>query len=110
MPGQPATVTLLNDEVRESNPAGQFLEQHVRATEFIQSDVEATADVVESSIGMPANQARTALEGPLSNFVTDPREIGNGTEVFSQFANENGQIDEQLSLDQIFDDTIYDTL
>jgi NitT/TauT family transport system substrate-binding protein len=110
MPGQPAAVTLMSDSVRESDLAGQFVEQHVRATEFIRSDTEATADIVESGIGMSAAQARSALEGPLSNFVTDPREIENGTEVFSRFASENGQIDERLTLDQIFDYSVYDGL
>ncbi|MXR40472.1 ABC transporter substrate-binding protein [Halobaculum sp. WSA2] len=110
MPGQPAAVTLMSDEVRSSDVAGQFLEQHVRATEFIESDPDATANIVESGIGMAADQARAALDGPLSNFVTDPRGIESGTEIFSQFANENGQIDEQLSLDQIFDYSVYDNL
>lgn len=110
MPGQPAAVTLMSDEVRSSNVAGQFLEQHVRATEFIENDVEATAQIVESGIGMAADNARAALEGPLSNFITDPREIENGTEIFSEFANENGQIDEQLTTDQIFDYSVYDNL
>jgi NitT/TauT family transport system substrate-binding protein len=110
MPGQPAAVTLMSDEVRDSDVAGQFLEQHVRATEFIEGDTEATAEIVESGIGMAADQAQTALEGPLSNFVTDPREIENGTEIFSEFAAQNGQIDEQLSLDQIFDYSIYEGL
>jgi NitT/TauT family transport system substrate-binding protein len=110
MPGQPAAVTLMSDEVRDSDIAGQFLEQHVRATEFIENDTAATADIVESGIGMAAEQAQAALEGPLSNFVTDAREIESGTEVFSQFANENGQIDEQLTLDQIFDHSVYESL
>ncbi|PSQ07180.1 nitrate ABC transporter substrate-binding protein [Halobacteriales archaeon QS_6_71_20] len=108
MPGQPAAVTLMSDEVRSSDVAGQFLEQHVRATEFIRNDVEATARIVESGIGMAADQARAALEGPLSTFVTDPREIENGTEIFSKFASENGQIDERLSTDRIFDYGVYD--
>ncbi|WP_435067744.1 ABC transporter substrate-binding protein [Haloplanus sp. C73] len=110
MPGQPAAVTLMRDEVRESPLAGQFLEQHVRATEFISNQPEATADIVESGIGMAADQALSALRGPLSNFVTDPREIENGTEIFSRFAAENGQIDEQLTLDQIFDYSVYESL
>ena len=110
MPGQPAAVTLMSDSVRESPVATQFLEQHVSATAFIRNNPDATADIVESGIGMPADQARSALDGPLSNFVTDPSEIENGVEIFSQFANENGQIDEQLSLDQIFDYGVYDGL
>jgi NitT/TauT family transport system substrate-binding protein len=108
MPGQPAAVTLMSDEVRGAPVATQFLEQHVRATEFIRNDPEATADIVESGIGMDAEQALAALQGPLSNFVTDPGEIENGTGIFSRFAHENGQIDEQLSLEQIFDYSVYE--
>ena len=110
MPGQPAAVTLMSDEVRGTPVATQFLEQHVRATEFIRENPEATADIVESSIGMDADRALSALEGPLSNFVTDPREIENGTGIFSEFAAENGQIEEELSPEQIFDYSVYDDL
>ena len=108
MPGQPAAVTLMSDAVRESPLAGQFIEQHIRATEFIGENPEATADIVESGIGMPADQASQALAGPLSNFVTDPREIESGTEIFSQFAADNGQIEGRLSTDDIFDFSVYD--
>ena len=108
MPGQPAAVTLMSDAVRDSELAGQFLEQHVRATEFIEDNPDETADIVESGIGMDRNLARDALDGPLSNFVTDPREVENGVEIFSEFANDNGQIDEALSLEQIFDYSVYD--
>jgi NitT/TauT family transport system substrate-binding protein len=110
MPGQPAAVTLMSDEVRDTPVATQFLDAHVRATEFIRENPAATADIVESSIGMDAEQALSALQGPLSNFVTDPRKIENGTEIFARFANENGQIDERLSLDRIFDYSVYDDL
>ena len=110
MPGQPAAVTLMSDEVRESPLAGQFLEQHVRATEFIDENPDRTAEHVESGIGMPADRARRALDSPLSNFVTDPRAIESGTEIFSEFAHGNGQIDEQLTTEQIFDYDVYDSL
>ena len=110
MPGQPAAVTLMSDDVRERDVAEQFLEQHVRATEFIEENPDETAGHVEEGIGMPAERARKALDSPLSNFVTDPREIENGTEIFAEFAYENGQIDQRLSLDQIFDYDVYDSL
>ena len=110
MPGQPAAVTLMTDSVRESPVATQFLNQHVRATTFINENQSATADIVESGIGMPAEQAQQALGGPLANFVTDPREIEAGTEIFAEFAADNGQTDEQLTRDQIFDYSIYETL
>jgi len=110
MPGQPAAVTLMSDDVRGTPVATQFLEQHVRATEFIRNEPEATAEIVEAGIGMDADQALSALQGPLSNFVTNPREIENGTEIFSRFATQNGQIEGGLSLDQIFDYSVYDGL
>lgn len=110
MPGQPAAVTLMSDEVRDSEVASQFLSQHVRATEFIQENPEETASIVEDGIGMPADQAQLALDGPLSNFITDPSEISDATEIFSAFAHENGQIDDELSSEDIFDNGIYDEL
>ncbi|QFU81604.1 ABC transporter substrate-binding protein [Natronorubrum aibiense] len=110
MPGQPAAVTLMNDEVRDSELGTEFLRQHVRATEFIDENPAATADIVEDGIGMSAEQAQAALDGPLANFVTDPREIENGTEIFSSFAHENGQIDDELALKDVFDYDVYDSL
>ena len=110
MPGQPAAVTMMSDDVRGTDTAEQFLEQHVRATEFIGENPDATAEHVEEGIGMPAERARTALDSQLSNFVTDPRTIEDGTEIFAEFAHENDQIDQQLSLDQIFDYDVYDSL
>jgi NitT/TauT family transport system substrate-binding protein len=110
MPGQPTAVTLMSDEVRESDLATQFLEQHVRATDFINENPDDTAGIVESGIGMDRDLARQALDSPLSNFVTDPREIENGTEIFAEFAYDNGQIDQQLTLDDIFDYSVYESL
>ena len=108
MPGQPAAVTLMTDEVRETDVAREFLEQHVRATEFIDENPDATAEHVSDVIGMPVDRAQRALDSPLSNFVTDPREIEGGTEIFAEFAHRNGQTDDQLELDEIFDTELYD--
>ena len=110
LPGQPAAVTLMSDEVRDSPLAGEFLEQHVRATDFINENPDTTAEHVESGIGMPVDRARKALDSPLSNFITDPNEITEATQVFSEFAADNGQISEQLTNDAIFDLDVYDSL
>ncbi|OTF00943.1 ABC transporter substrate-binding protein [Halorubrum sp. SD683] len=110
LPGQPAAVTLMSDGVRDSPIAAQFLEQHVRATDFIEENPDATAGHVEEGIGMPVDRARKALDSPLSNFITDPAEITDATQVFAEFAADNGQTDEQLSNDQIFDLGVYDSL
>lgn len=110
MPGQPAAVTLMSDQVRDSELARQFMEQHIRATEFIEANPEQTAAIVEEGIGMDQDRALKALQGPLSNFVTDPREIENGTGIFASFAYENDQIDQELSFEQIFDYSVYENL
>jgi NitT/TauT family transport system substrate-binding protein len=86
------------------------LGQHVRATEFIDENPDETAEIIEEGIGMPVEQARRAFDGPTANFVSDTREIVDGTEVFLKFAHENGQIDEELSSDDIFDHTVYEGL
>ncbi|MFP9190629.1 ABC transporter substrate-binding protein [Natrialbaceae archaeon A-CW1-1] len=108
MPGQPAAVTLMSDEVRESEVAREFLEQHRRATEFINDNPGETAEHVSEGIGMPLERAQQALESPLSNFVTDPREIENGTEIFAEFTHRNGQTDDYLEVEDIFDTSVYD--
>ncbi|MGM0448288.1 MAG: ABC transporter substrate-binding protein [Methanobacteriota archaeon] len=110
LPGQPAAVTLMSDAVRDSPVAAQFLEGHVRATEFVEANPDATAAHVEDGIGMPVDRARNALDSPLSNFITDPNEIADATQVFAEFAAGNDQIDEQLSNDRIFDLEVYDSL
>jgi NitT/TauT family transport system substrate-binding protein len=110
LPGQPAAVTLMSDAVRESPLAAQFLEQHVRATEFIDANPDATAEHVNEGIGMPVDRARRALDSPLSNFITDPNEITEATQVFSEFAAGNDQIEAPLSTDEIFDLSVYDSL
>ena len=110
LPGQPAAVTLMSDEVRESPVAAQFLDGHVRATTFIEENPETTAQHVEAGIGMPADRALKALDSPLSNFVTDPETITEATPVFAEFAAANGQIESALSNDEIFDHSVYDSL
>lgn len=110
MPGQPAAVTLMSDEVRNGKVAEQFLRQHVRATEFISGNPEATVEHVQNGMGLSQEEAQMALESPLSNFVTDPREITDGTEIFAEFAHENGKTDVQLSTDEIFDFSVYESL
>lgn len=110
MAGQPGAVVLMSDEVRDSEFAPSFLEQHVRATEFIDQNPDRTAEIVESGIGIPQEEARLALDGPISNFVSDPQEIERGTATFASFINELGQIDSELTADDIFDYSVYDSL
>ena len=110
MPGQPAAVTLMSDEVREAETATEFVRQHQRATTFIGDNPDRTAEIIEDRIGMPADQARQALAGEFANFLTDPREIESGTGVFAEMGHERGQLDRSLSSGDIFDYSVYESL
>jgi NitT/TauT family transport system substrate-binding protein len=113
MPGQPAAVALMNDEVRNGPLAGQFVRQHRRATEFIKSNPEAAAADASAVIGeqsLPPETAKQAMESPLSNFITDPHQIEAGTEIFADYAARLGKTGEKLAIDDIFDYSVYDDL
>lgn len=113
MPGQPAAVTLMTDELRENDRAvaRDFLEQHVRATEFIDENPDEAAQHASTVIGeqsLPPETARAAMDSPAANFVSDPRAIENGTEIFAEYAHELGKTERELSLDRIFDYSLYE--
>nr|WP_303650252.1 ABC transporter substrate-binding protein [Halalkalicoccus sp. NIPERK01] len=111
MPGQPAAVALMSDAVRDHAVGEEFLAAHVRATKFINDDPETTAEHASTVIGassLPVERARAALDSPLSNFVSDPREIESGTEIFAEYAAELGRTDERLALEDVFDYDLYE--
>ncbi|WP_435064954.1 ABC transporter substrate-binding protein [Halobaculum sp. EA56] len=113
MPGQPAAVTLMKDGVRDTPFAEQFVEQHVRATEFTNENPETAAEHASAVIGeqnLPVETARKAMESPLSNFISDPHSIESGTEIFAEYAHRLGKTDAELSTDQVFDYGPYDAV
>ncbi|MFB6117524.1 ABC transporter substrate-binding protein [Halosegnis sp.] len=113
MPGQPAAVTLMNDAVRETEAATEFVRQHRRATTFVNANRDAAARHASAVIGeqsLPVETARKAMDSPLSNFITDPHEIEDGTEIFAEYAHRLGKTDARLTTEQVFDYSIYDGL
>lgn len=113
MDGQPAAVTLMHDRLRSENRevATAFVEQHVRATEFVTENPDAAAAHASSVIGeeaLPVETAREAMDSKASNFVSDPRVIESGAQVFAEYANRLGKTSEELSLDRLFDFGVYD--
>lgn len=113
MPGQPAAVVLMNDDVRDSETATQFVRQHKRATDFINQNRDTAAKHASTVIGkqsLPVDVAKAAMESPLSNFITNPHEIESGTKVFAEYANKLGKTDSKLSMNQVFDFSVYDNL
>ncbi|MDZ7701225.1 MAG: ABC transporter substrate-binding protein [Halobacteriales archaeon] len=113
MPGQPAAVTLMNDDIRGTEVATQFVRQHQRATAFINANPDEAAQDAVSVIGqnsLEATTARQALDSPMANFITDPHAIEGGTAIFADFAHRFEKTGEELSIDQIFDFSVYDGL
>jgi NitT/TauT family transport system substrate-binding protein len=112
MPGQPAAVTLMDESLLGEDVATQFVRQHRRATRFIEEHPAAAAADASAVVGesLPTETAREALRSPLSNFVTDPHRIEDGTEIFASYAAALGKTDRELSVDDIFDYSVYDGL
>jgi NitT/TauT family transport system substrate-binding protein len=108
MPGQPAAVTLMSDAVRGAPIGEGFIGAHIAATEYINQEPSATAGIIESALGMPVETATAALAGPLANFISDPRAIVEGTEVFAEVTAASGRIEAPLTTADIFDFGLYD--
>lgn len=113
MPGQPAAVALMSDEIRDGPLAEQFLRQHQRATDFINANPDEAAVDASTVIGeqsLPPETAKKAMKSPLSNFITDPHQIEPGTKIFADYAARLGKTQAKLSIDDIFDYSVYDDL
>ena len=111
MPGQPAAVTLVSDEVRDTDAAQAFVTQHQRATEFIADNRDTAAEHASTVIGaetLSPETAKRAMASPLANFISDPHEIEDGTKTFARYAEATGKTDSALTVDEIFDYSLYD--
>jgi len=113
MPGQPAAVTMMHDDLRTDRPdvAKSFIEQHIRATEFTESDPDTAAKHASNAIGpdvLSVKTARKAMKSPASDFISNPHSIESGTEIFAAYANRLGKTETELSIDSIFDYSLYD--
>ena len=113
MPGQPAAVTMMHDDLRNDRPevAKSFLEQHIRATEFTQANPGTAAEHASNAIGadvLPVETARKAMESPASDFISNPHSIESGTEAFATYANRLGKTETELAVKEIFDYSLDD--
>lgn len=115
MPGQPAAVTLMHDRLRKENRdvAKAFIEQHVRATEFINTKPDEAAKHASTIIGestLPVDTARKAMDSQASNFISNPHDIEKGAKIFSRYANRLGKTEKELSIKDMFDYSVYDDI
>jgi NitT/TauT family transport system substrate-binding protein len=115
MPGQPAAVTLMHDRLREDNRniATEFVRQHQRATDFALSNPDRAAEHASTVIGeeaLPVETAKQAMKSRASAFITNPHEIENGAGIFSRYAARLDKTSTELSVDDMFDYGVYDSL
>ena len=113
--GQPGAVALMHERIYDGAPevAEAFVEQHIRATEFIDENPDAAAQATSNVIGpesLPVEDARAALDSQASNFVSDPHEIEDGTPIFADWANRLDRTDQELTNEQLFEFSHYDNV
>ncbi|MFB6170558.1 MAG: ABC transporter substrate-binding protein [Haloarculaceae archaeon] len=113
MPGQPAAVTMMHDDLRTERPdlARAYLEQHVRATGFIQEHPDQAAAHASDAIGrdvLPVDVAERAMASKASDFVSNPHQIADGTDIFADYAHRLGKTEQDLAVEDVFDYSLYD--
>ena len=114
IPGEPAGVTVVRDEFAESNPSvvEQFVERHAAATAFITENQDQAAAYMSEVYGgesaLDTATARTALDSPATQYVSDPREIVEGTEVLTEYANRLGKTETVIETEDLFDPSYYE--
>jgi NitT/TauT family transport system substrate-binding protein len=111
MDGQPGGVMVMHDRLRDSDLASALLEQHVRATEFVEENPDGAAEIVSEAVGpeqLPTEAARQALNSPGANFVSDPRTITEDTPVFCETMADLGLTDSRVDAEDLFDYEPYD--
>ena len=113
--GQPGAVALMHERVYDGAPeiAEAFVEQHIRATEFVETNPDAAAEATSTVIGtesLPVEDARAALDSRAANFVSDPHEIEDGTPIFADYANRLDRTEQTLTNEQLFEFSHYDNV
>ena len=113
--GQPGAVALMHERIYDGAPdvAEAFVEQHIRATEFVTENPDGAAQATSSVIGqesLPVEDARAALDSRAANFVSNPRTIEGGSEIFADWANRLDRTEQTLTIEQLFEFSHYDTV
>ena len=113
--GQPGAVALMHERIYDGAPdvAEAFVEQHRRATQFIENDPDGAARATSNVIGtesLSAEDARAALDSRASNFVSNPHEIEEGTPIFAEWASRLDRTDQTLTNDQLFEFSYWDDI
>ena len=106
-PGQPGAVLAVRNELVEEHPEAvqRLVDLHVRATDFLQKNIAASAEHIVEFIGAGLVETSTieqALRSPSTNYMADPREIIGPTQRMHDFQLETGSLAERVNLDELF--------
>ncbi|WP_018257258.1 ABC transporter substrate-binding protein [Halomicrobium katesii] len=113
MPGQPGAVLQPSESLVDENPdfVRELVSTHVRATDFIRENRDQAAEMASEVVGsdvLPVEIARTAINSPASNFISDPHEIVEKSLVYNDFHQQLGSVDTDLSEADVFDHSFYE--
>lgn len=112
-PGQPGAVLAVRSQLIEENPEAvqRLVDLHVRATAFLQTNIERSAEHAVEFIGAGLVETATieaALRSPSTNYMADPREIREPTRRMHDFQLETGSLAAPVDLDALFDTSFYE--
>jgi len=114
MSGQPGGIMFMHDRLWDDHPdiAKSVITQHSRATETIQERPAIAAEAVSKAKGdkLPTKIARKALRSKASNYISDPAQITESTQLFAAQMEELGQIESGVSTDKLFEQSLYDDI
>ncbi|MEF8871941.1 MAG: ABC transporter substrate-binding protein [Haloarculaceae archaeon] len=113
MPGQPGAVLQPSQSLVDDDPelVRSLVDIHIRATEFINENREAAAEMASTVVGsdiLSQSVATTAINSPASTFISDPRRIVDKSLVYNDFHQQLGSVTDDLSEDDVFDHSFYD--
>lgn len=111
MPGQPGSTIAVRENVlaEKRDAIVKLIELHIKATDLLLNDPEAAAPHVQKFIAQGLLEEEiilNALKSPSSNFRADPESILESTQYMHDF-QQNRKINTKVSVDGLFDLTIY---
>ncbi|MCE4599018.1 MAG: ABC transporter substrate-binding protein [Desulfurococcales archaeon] len=115
LPGHPGAVLAVSLDLIKKRPdiVEKLVELHIKATSMLNDDKEKAAKILSDAIGtevLPVEIARKALNSPLSNFISNPHLIVNGTLEYQKFRVSYMGVKVTLKPSDIFETSFYDKL
>jgi NitT/TauT family transport system substrate-binding protein len=112
-PGQPGAVLAVRSEIIEQHPEAvqALVNLHVRATEFLQTEITRSAEHAVEFIGaglVAPSTIEAALQSPSTRYMADPRAIIGPTQQMHDFQLESGSLAAPVDLDVLINTTFYE--